>query len=121
MKSEKKSEHCTVVSDSAIPWTAACPTPLSMEFSRQECWSGLPFHSPGDLPDLGIERRSPTLQADSLPAEPQGKPMFIYIYLCMHTYIMYIHISDFSNYRSLQDIEYNCLCYTVVPCCLFYI
>ena len=62
------------MSDSAIPWTASCPTPLSTEFSRQESWGGLPFPSPGDLPDLGIEPRSPTLQADSLPAELQGKP-----------------------------------------------
>ena len=45
-----------------------------MGFSRQEYWSGLPFPSPGDLPDPGIEPRSPTFQADSLPAEPQGKP-----------------------------------------------
>jgi len=43
-----------------------------MEFSRQEYWSGLPFPSPGDLPDPGIELRSPALQADSLPSEPQG-------------------------------------------------
>ena len=45
-----------------------------MGFSRQECWSGLPFPSPGDLPDPGIEPRSPALQADVLPSEPQGKP-----------------------------------------------
>ena len=45
-----------------------------MEFSRPEYWSGLSFPSPGDLPNPGIELRSPTLQADSLPAEPQGKP-----------------------------------------------
>ena len=43
---------------------------LSMRFSRQEYWSGLPFSSPGDLPDPGIKLRSPTLQADSLPSEP---------------------------------------------------
>ena len=48
--------------------------PLSTEFSRQEYWSGLPFPSPGDLSDLGIELRSPALQADSLPFEPPGKP-----------------------------------------------
>ena len=45
-----------------------------MEFSRPEYWSGWPFHSPGDLPNAGIKPRSPALQADSLPAEPQGKP-----------------------------------------------
>ena len=46
----------------------------SLEFSRPQYWSGKPFPSPGDLPNPGIEPRSPTLQADSLPAEPQGKP-----------------------------------------------
>ena len=56
------------------PWTVACQVPLSMGFSRQEYWSGLPFPSPGDLPDPGIELRSPALQADSLPIELQGKP-----------------------------------------------
>ena len=45
-----------------------------MEFSRPEYWSGWPFPSPGDLPNLGIELGSPALQVDSLPAEPQGKP-----------------------------------------------
>ena len=57
----------------AIPWTIAYQTPLSMEFSRQEYWSGLPFPSPGDLPNLGIEHGSPALQADALPSEPPGK------------------------------------------------
>ena len=53
----------------ATSWTIACKAPLSMGFSRQEYWSGLPFLSPGDPPDSGIEHRSPALQADSLPAE----------------------------------------------------
>ena len=44
------------------------------DFSRQEYWSGLPFPPPGDLPNLGIKPRSPTLQADALPSEPPGKP-----------------------------------------------
>ena len=50
--------------------SVAHQTPLSMEFSRQEYWSGLPFSSPGDLPDPGIEYGSPALQVDSLPSEP---------------------------------------------------
>ena len=54
----------------ANPWTVAYQASLSMGFSRQECWSGLPFPSPGDLPDPGIEPRSPALQADALPSEP---------------------------------------------------
>ena len=62
----------SVVSDFSIPWTVACQAPLSMEFSRQEYWSGLPFPSPGDLPNPGIEPGSPALQADSLPSEPPG-------------------------------------------------
>ena len=55
------------------PRTIACQAPPSMGFSRQEYWSGLPFPSPGDLPNPGIEPRSPALQADSLPSEPPGK------------------------------------------------
>ena len=57
------------------PWTAACQAPLSVEFSRQEYWSGQPFPSPGDLPDPEIESRSLVLQADFLLSEPPGKPM----------------------------------------------
>ena len=60
----------------ATLWTVACQAPLSMEFFRQEYWSGLPFPSPGDLPDLVIEHRSPALQADSLPFEPPGLDLF---------------------------------------------
>ena len=55
-------------------WTAACQAPLSIEFSQQKYWSGLPFPSPGDLPDPRITSGSPALQADSLPSEPPGKP-----------------------------------------------
>ena len=54
------------------PWTVAYRVPPSMEFFRQECWSGLPFPSPGDLPDPGIEPGSPALQADALSSEPPG-------------------------------------------------
>ena len=59
----------------ATPWTVAHQTPVSMEFSKQEYWSVLPFPSSGDLPDPGIEPGSPALQADSLPSEPLGKPL----------------------------------------------
>ena len=52
-----------------IPWAEEPGEPQSMGFSRQEYWSGLPFPSPGDLPDPGIEPESPALQADSLPTE----------------------------------------------------
>ena len=59
----------------ATPWTIAHQAPLSMGFSRQEYWSGLPFPSPGDLPDPGIEPRPRALQADTLTSEPPGKPL----------------------------------------------
>ena len=64
----------SVMSDSVTPWTLASQAPLSVGFSRQEYWSGLPFLSPGDLPDPGIEIESLALQADPLPSEPLAKP-----------------------------------------------
>ena len=70
---------CSVVSDSAIPFTVALQAPLSMAFSRQEYWSGLPCPSPGDLPDPGIKLASPaapTLQANSLWRSHWGSPIF---------------------------------------------
>ena len=65
---ESESESHSVVSNSLLPHGQ------SMEFSRPEYWSGLPFPSPEDPPNPGIKHRSPALQADSLLAEPQGKP-----------------------------------------------
>ena len=59
----------------ATLWTVAHQAPLSMGFSRQEYWSGLPLLSPGDLPDPGVEPGSPALQAHSLASEPAGKPI----------------------------------------------
>ena len=64
-----------VVPDSVTPWTVAYQAPPSMGFSRKEYWSGSPFPSPEDLPDPGIEPKSPTLQADALPSEPLGKSL----------------------------------------------
>ena len=58
------------------PWTIACQVPLSMGFSRQEYWSGLPCPPPGDLPNPGVEPRSPALQGNSLPAELLAKTFF---------------------------------------------
>ena len=55
------------------PWTAACQAPLSMGFSRQEYWNGLPFPPPGDLPDPGIERVSPAWQVDSISLHHLGR------------------------------------------------
>ena len=76
----------------ATPWTVARQASLPMGFSRQEYWSGLPFPSPGDLPDPGIEPRSPALQAYSLLTELQGKltvadNFIILIYICVCVYV----------------------------------
>ena len=62
----KCSKCCSVMSNSVITWTAALGAPLSMGFPRQEYWSRLPFPSPADLPDPGIEPRPPKLQVDYL-------------------------------------------------------
>ena len=72
-ESEKESVCHLVMSDSLSLWTVAHHAPLSMKFSRQEYWSGLPFLFPWDLPHPGIEPRSPTLQVDSLLTEPPEK------------------------------------------------
>ena len=67
------------MSDSATLWTVACLAPLFMEFFRQEYWSRLSLPSLGDLPDPGIEPRSPVLEADPLLSEPPGKPLIMNI------------------------------------------
>ena len=67
------------MSDSFVtPWTAALQAPLSMEFTRQEYWSGLPFPSPGNLPDPGIEPVSSALAGRFFTAEPLGSPYIVY-------------------------------------------
>ena len=63
----------------AISWTVVYQASLSMGFSRQEYWTGVPFPSPGDPPDPGIEPRSPALQVDTLPSEPPEKPIKKYV------------------------------------------
>ena len=70
------------VFDSVIPSTVSHQAPVSMEFSKQEYWSGLPRPPPGDLPNSGIKPRFPALQADSLPAEPLGKPVQYILIVC---------------------------------------
>ena len=61
----------------ATPWTVAHQALKSMEFSRQKYWSGLPFPSPGDLPNPGIEPGFPALQADALPSKPRGPVLLV--------------------------------------------
>ena len=91
---------------SATPWTVAYQASLSMGFSRQEYWSGLPFPSPGDLPDLGIKPRSPALEADALTSEPPGKPENQLYLLIFH----FLLLCDFINTCQYNDINNSPLC-----------
>ena len=73
------------MSDFATLWTIVHQAPLSIGISKLGYWSGLPFPSPGDLLNPGIEPGSPALQADVLPSEPPGEP-----YICIYNFIFYI-------------------------------
>ena len=85
------------------PWTVACQAPLSMGFPRQVDWSGLPFPSSGDLPDLRIETRSPALHADSLPSELQRSPYAVCLYA--------VFFLSFCIHRSYyKTVEYISMC-----------
>ena len=70
---ELKMKSLSCVRLIVTPWTAVYQTPPSIDFSKQEYWTELPFPSPEDLPDSVIEPRFPSLQADALPSEPPGK------------------------------------------------
>ena len=85
----------------ATPWTVACQTPLSMGFSRQEYWSGLPFPSPGDLPDPGIKPWSSALQADRLLTKLQGK------FICMYRLIFLYAMVNYIFLRKILPIKYK--------------
>ena len=99
----------SIQSDSGSPWTVAWQAPLSMEFSRQESWKGLPFPSPGDLPDPGIEPRLPALQADSLLSEPPGKPWCLLLmcvqFLC-HQICPFLSFIGSGSHASLRKAFY---------------
>ena len=90
------------------PWTVAHRAPLSMKFSRQEYRSGLPFPSPGDLSDPGTEPRSPTLEADSLPSEPAGKPhnnWFIHSFV--HSFTQQVFIKSLNMYSYILELYWS--------------
>ena len=82
----------------ATLWTVACQAPLSMGFSRQEYWSGLPCPSPGELPNPGIESVFPALQADSLLSEPPGKPIRNSYHLHFSFFLMGTRVHPMSLY-----------------------
>ena len=90
----------------ATLWTVACQDPLSMGFSRQEYWSGLPFLPPGDLPNPGIQPSSPALIGRFFTTEPPGKPAHVYIcYYYLHIVCTIIPLDLFSQHiMNLYDI-----------------
>ena len=104
---------CSVLFDSATPWTVARQAPLSVGFSRQEFWSGLPFPTPGDLSNPGIEPESPAspaLAGRSFITEPPGKPISLVLpynvplkyklFYFLNLFVLYLRI--ISNYRTIQ-------------------
>ena len=92
------------------PWTVAYHAPPSVGFSRQEYWSGLLFPSPGDLPNPGIEPRSPALQADALPSEPPGKlKSSLYIWNFLVHVLLEPSLKDFEHYFVSMWNECNCM------------
>ena len=87
----------------ATPWDyITCQAPLSMGFSRQGYWSGLPFPSPGDLPNRGMKLRSPKLQADSLPSVPPQKPKIISSEFKIYSYCT-LYLKDQKNYKEILN------------------
>ena len=114
------------------PWTAAHQAPLSMGFSRQEYWSGLPFPSPRDLPNPGIEPGSPALQADTLPSEPPGKSRLLQIaglpfFHGQVTFLIYVYYSllchSYINKHLGVSMSwllcFSCLCILESSLCIF--
>ena len=108
---------CSVVLDSATPWTVACQAPLSMGFSRQENWNGLPFPSPGDLPHSGIKPvfpASPAMQAHSFTTGPLGKSILIglFIFLCSscNSYLYILNTSSLSDIRFTNTVSHSVGC-----------
>ena len=108
-RSEKQSLSCVQLF--VIPWTMACQAPLSMGFSRQKYWSGQPFSSPGNLPSPEIKLRSPALQADFLPPEPQGSP---------HQELYTVFKTNHQAYFSFQLIQDHFTSKTFLPISVLY-
>ena len=98
-------QPCPILCD---PWTVAHQDPLSMEFSRQEYWSGYPFPSPGDLPDPGIKPKSRALPADSLSSETSGKRFFTITGL-QHFQCCW-KVQATSQFSSVQSLSWVRLC-----------
>ena len=113
-RNETKSLSCVRLF--VTPWTVAHQTSPSMEFFSQEYWSGLPFPSPGGLPNPGIEPRSPTLQADALPSEPPAISMLLqmvgfpccccFLWLCICVCVCVFINASYNLFINLSIGEY---------------
>ena len=99
------------------PWIVTQQAPLSMGFSKQGYWSGLPVHSPGDLPDPGMEPRSPALQADSLPSEPPGKPHRPMDHIIKHAYTLWYQVTTLTAKVLNCFLQQHLLCAFWEPEC----
>ena len=106
-------KHCcccyqslTCVQLFAITWTVACQAPLSMGFPRQGYWSGLPFPFPGDLSNPGIKPRSPSLQADSLPAEAQRKYLIHLTWMIFTIIYLVLQVTVYISYFTLLGCKF---------------
>ena len=99
-------------------WTVACQAPLSMGFSRQEYWSGLPCCPPGDLPNPGIKPRSPAFQVDSLPSEPPGSITISFIILVYYDISLTI---NFNVAYLILKFRWVCLLAYIYICIYIYI
>ena len=86
-----------------IPWMVAYQVPLSIGFSRQAYWNGLPFPSPGDLPNPGFKPGSPALQADSLPTEPPGSPNCCYT-ICWKDCVFSITLPSYLGQKFINRV-----------------
>ena len=96
----------------ATAWTVAYKASLSIGFSRQEYWSGLPFPSPGYLPNPGIEPRSPALQAGALTSEPQGK-LYIYIYALFFGFPSHLNHQRAVSRVSVLHVRFSLVSYFI--------
>ena len=112
-----KSVSCSTVSDSMTSWTIACQAPLSMWFSRQEFWSGLPFPSAGDIPDPWIRPGSPTLQTHSLPSEPLLFWSLFSVQLLSHAHQASLSITNSQSLLKLISIELVMPSNHLILCC----
>ena len=103
-KSESEvTQSCRTLGD---PMDCTCQTSPSMGLSRQDYWSGLPFPSLGDLPNPGIEPRSPALQADSLLPEPQGGFCVFHVFMCVWKNPTYVNEDQCSLDSILVSFDF---------------